>query len=449
MRSHLALVVFLCSLSAACSDGTGPSDGANHGTWSEASGRYRLTYMSGAQPPWRYVDPGGSISADVDSAMMRLHPDGRYEMAFYLSAGTARPTFRGYWSPTGSHLTFMYLPHGKGGMTTGEASDDELTINPVPPLMPGIQFPNGSQTEFDFKRAGSDREAVDSFVQSRLLAGLELTGVTVSASDMVLAVAPAERKLIRSSLPFEMPAPAADGGAQPLDIAIAQGGTEAFVAEGDGSELGIYDVATGTRTGSVKLRATVLRVLARGNAIFALTGDPFGVDSLFRVDATTHAVTAGASVWADAIAVSEDGARVYAGSGAAGVQEFDGATLDSLRTFDIPASGGAMALSQDGATLYVGHDGNSVQAWDLATATQTLDIPIAGDIYDLARRPHTEELYVSRSQATGAGSVYRINPMDPSDQSEYNTGGLPRRIAFTSAGTPLVANGFGWIDMLR
>lgn len=448
MQMRLATMLLLCGLSAACGDGTGPSDGAENGIWSEASGRYRLTYMSGAQPPWRYVDAGGSIGADVDSVMMRLHPDGRYAMEFYLSAGTVRPTFRGYWSPSAGQLTFMYLPHGKGGMTTGTATDDELIISPVSPLMPGILFPNGAQTDFDFERAGDDREIVDSFVQSRLLAGIGFTGVAVAAGDAVLAVAPTEKLLVRATMPFQMPPPETDGGGQPLDIALASGDAVAFVAEGGAGELGVFDVATGQRTGTVKLPRDVIRVRRGGSAIFALTEDDFGRDSLFRIDAASHAVTARVSVQAGAIAASDDGSRVYVGSGA-GVQEFDGATLDSLRTLSIPASGRAMALSEDGATLYIGPGGNAIEAWDVATVTRMLRISVTGGIYDIARQPGTGQLYVSRSQATGAGSVYRINPADPSDESEYNTGGLPRRIAFTSSGNAVVANEFGWIDVLR
>jgi hypothetical protein len=442
------VMLLVTALAAGCGDGTGPSDGAE-GIWSAASGRYRLVYMSGAQPPWRYVDPAGSISSDVDSAMMYLHPDGRYTMEFYLSPSMARPTFRGYWSPDGGQLAFLYLPHGKGGLTSGAASAHELTISPVSPLMPGIEFPNGYQTDFDFKRVGNDREVVDSFVQNRLLTGLTLTGVVMSDDDMVLAVAPLERKLVRSRVPFQVPAASSPAGAQALDIAIAPGGTEAFLANGDAGEVGIYAVATGARTGSVKLPGIVLRVWSGGSAIFALTFQPPTVDSLLRIDAVTHAVTARVAIHGGSVAVSNDGSRVYAGADTGGIQELDGATLEPLRVLDIPATGGVMALSEDAATLFIGRDGDKIEGWDLATGMQTLNVAVTGDIHDIASQPGTGMLYVSREQFTGGGSVYRINPLDPADVSVYNTGGLPSRIAFTASGAPLVANGFGWIDMLR
>ena len=442
----LFALLVAAGITAACGDGTGPSGGDGSDVWAAASGRYRLTYMSGAQPPWRYVDPGSSIGTDVDSVMLRLHPDGNYDITFYLHGVTNRPTYNGYWSPTDTRLTF--LPKGKGSLTTGSFTDDKASISPVAPLMPGLAFPNGPTTAFEFERAGKDTHVVDSFIQARLLADIGFTGVAVTADGMIVAVASVEKAFVRATLPFQMPPPVTDGGGQPLDIALAAGDAVAFVAEGGAGELGIFDVATGQRTGTVTIRRDVIRVLAGGNAIFALTNDEFGRDSLFRIDAVSHEVTARVSVQAGAIAVSDDGSRVYAGSGA-GVQELDGATLDSLRTLSIPATGRAMALSQNGATLYIGPNGNAIEAWDLATVTRTLRISVTGGIYDIARQPGTGQLYVSRSQNTGAGSVYRINLADPADESEYNTGGLPRRIAFTSSGNPVVANDFGWIDVLR
>lgn len=443
------LTLLIPGLVAGCGDETGPSGNTGTNAWSGSSGRFRLEYMSGAQPPWRYVDPGGSIGTDVDSVMLHLHPDGRYAIEFYLQSVTARPTYNGYWAPSGGQLTFLPLPHGKGGsLTTGQVNGNTLTISTVGHLMPGLAFPNGAGTAFQFKHAGHDTEVVDSFVQARLLEGSDLTGAAVAAGDVVLSVSPGARELIRSGANFQMPVGSSDGGAQPRQVVVAGDGRTAYVSEGDAGQLGIVDVATGTTTGTVPLRGTVVRIVTRPGAIFALTGSYFGIDTLYRVDPATHSVTARVSVQADAMAVSDDGSRVYVGSGTAGVQEFDGTTLDSLRTFAIPASA-AMALSEDGATLYVGHDGRAVEGWDLATATRTMSIPVAGDIYEIARQPGTGELYVSRAQATGGGSVYRINPADPTDQAQYNTGGLPRYIAFTASGNAVVANAFGWIDILR
>lgn len=138
-------VAGLCAMVIACGDGTGPSD--------DGTGRYRLEYMSGAQPPWRYVDGGGAIGDDVDSVMLRMTHADEFSIIFYLHVSTLKPTWRGTWTRSGSELEFLPTAHGSTP-TTGTLDGSKLTINEVSRIMPGIVFPNGYETAFEFKRVG-------------------------------------------------------------------------------------------------------------------------------------------------------------------------------------------------------------------------------------------------------------------------------------------------------
>lgn len=446
--SAVLTTVLLAVVVSACGDSTGPSKG---GFWSEASGRYRLTYMSGAQPPWRYVAPGSAISTDVDSVMLRLHPDGNYAIDFYLRAVHTQPTYKGYWASTDGALTF--LPLGKGSMTMGSLNGDKATISTVSALMPGLSLPNGTQTDFEFHRAGNDREITDSFIKARLLTGDTFGAIAVTADNTVLALAAAQHHLIRAAMPFRMPPPITDMDAAPTDMILAPDGTAMFMAElADG--IGIYDIVTGQPTGRIRLSGAVKRIRANGSGLFATVGYQYGTDSVFRIDPATHMVAtrALAPKYSTGLAVTEDGMRVYVGSSYGTVEEFDGATLDSLRTLAIPTTGGALTLSADGRTIYISHNDfvtSGLEAWDLATNTMTLHISVPGDIFDIARQPGTGQIYVSRGTYNGIGSVYRINPADPADESVIVTRGQPQRIAFTAEGNPVVANAKGWIDVLQ
>lgn len=135
----------LCAMVVACGDGTGPS--------ADGTGRYRLEYMTGAQPPWRYVDGGGAIGDDVDSVMLRMTHAQEFSIVFYLHVSTLKPTWRGTWRASGSSVEF--LPTARGSTpTTGSLDGSKLAINEVSRIMPGIVLPNGFETAFEFKRVG-------------------------------------------------------------------------------------------------------------------------------------------------------------------------------------------------------------------------------------------------------------------------------------------------------
>jgi hypothetical protein len=145
MGIRFTSVIALCALMVACGDGTGPSD--------DGTGRYRLDYMTGAQPPWRYVDGGGAIGDDVDSVMLRMTHAQEFSIIFYLHVSTLTPTWHGTWTLDGSTLQFVPTARGSSP-TSGVLDGSKLTINEVSRIMPGIVFPNGYQTAFEFKLVG-------------------------------------------------------------------------------------------------------------------------------------------------------------------------------------------------------------------------------------------------------------------------------------------------------
>ena len=445
-RIHRVLAaVTAAALAAACSDGTGPSDSGG-AFWGAASGWYTLVHMTGGPPPYRYLDPANRIGTDLDSLNLRLSPDGTYLITLYPHGITARPTFHGYWSPTDSLLTLLSLDGGT--ITNGSADRGEVTIHNVGALMPGFEFGGGLgtgpgvPTDFDLEREGSDNGTVAGLDESRLLVGKALVGLAVSPEGAVVATAPGDHRFVHASLPFRHPAPVSDAGENPMDVAFGPGNGLAYVTESIAGALGVYDVASGARVAGIAIPGSPLRVRAGGGALFVTTSN--GADSIFRVDPATRQITARAvAPVPNALAVSDDGTRIYVGGGNGSVLEYD-AALTLLRSLAIPASGNALALSADGGTIYITH-GTGVEAWSLGTGTLTAAFQVPPDVFDIALQPVTGTIFVSQ----GGGGVYRLNPAQPTDVVRYEAGGKPRRIGFTAAGNAVVANEGGWIDVLR
>jgi DNA-binding beta-propeller fold protein YncE len=452
-RLHCVALLLCAGLfTVGCGDGAGPDTDGTGQFWDAGTGRYLMVHMTGGSPPYRYIDPANGVGTDLDSLTLELRVDGRYRIVVFPHGVTNRPTYHGYWAASGADLGLASLDPN-GTHTTGTIGA-QVQIANVQALMPDLEFFGigtgpGVPIAIDFERTRDEPIELD-YARSRLITGDGVAALAVGPDGTVLAIGSELPYLFHAAMPFTLPAARWVLANDLRDVAVAPDGGTAFLVH-DGSSIIFYDLATATSVGSVSFPGQPIRVRQAGGRLFATVGVPAAPDSVYRVDPVTRAIVARAELpfAAQGLAVSDDGSKVYVGGGNA-LAVYDGATLTLIGVLPIAATASGIALSADGGTVYVSHAGSSIDVWDLATATQTATFAVPGTIVDIERQPGTGYVFASSSPwpGTSGGSVYRVNPANPSDSRTYLTDGVPGRIAFSLSGSALVANQRGWVDEL-
>lgn len=237
-------------------------------------------------------------------------------------------------------------------------------------------------------------------------------------------------------------------GAFPTSVAFNGAGTRAYVGNQLDTTVSVIDVAS----------ASVISTIAvAGNPIAELVGPG---DSLLFVASNSnevYTVRVPANVIVDSVATPDfsnamilHGTHVWVSVPYAGeVMEFDAFTRQVLNTITTGGTTQGLAVSGDESELYLANESGQLQIWNTATGAPIAGVPLSGGGgFGLAVDPANGLLYVTASGTNGEVDI--IDPTTHVEVGTINTGGIPRRVVFTSQGDlGLVANESGWVDVIR
>jgi YVTN family beta-propeller protein len=165
---------------------------------------------------------------------------------------------------------------------------------------------------------------------------------------------------------------------RPSDAVFSLDGSTAYVAIGVVNAISIIDVATNTETGTIPLPAEPNALVLSPDGLWLYASD-FAV-GLQKISTATQAVTSWAApgLLVD-LALNLDGSRLYGVDGTS-VQVVDTTTGANIASIPAGFTGGAsIAMSPDGARLYAGSIGdNKIVVLDPATNSVVNTITGAG-----------------------------------------------------------------------
>jgi YVTN family beta-propeller protein len=241
--------------------------------------------------------------------------------------------------------------------------------------------------------------------------------------------------------------------ADPGEVVFTSNGASAIVSTFEGGRLHFINTATGAELGAplvIGTNAYRLALSSDESRVFVTTvgGMLYAVDRVARTKLDSIQLTGSLQ----GISRRASDGRLVVSSTGGGLWLIDPATLDVVLSTTIPASAQDVVYSMDGTRIFVGLESQGyVAVHDAATLARTDSIgfnalePIAP--FGLALSLDGSKLLVS-SPASG-----RVGVVDVVSKSVLRTipvAGTPRRIAFSVIGTrALVANEFGWVDVLR
>ncbi len=241
--------------------------------------------------------------------------------------------------------------------------------------------------------------------------------------------------------------------ADPGEVIFTANGATAIVSTFEGGRLHFINTATGAELGApltIGTNAYRLALSMDESRVFVTTvgGMLYAVDRFARTK--LDSVQLGGSL--QGIARRPGDGRLVVSSTGGGLWLIDPATLDVIVGSSMPAGAQEVVYSMDGTRIYVALEGSGYVAVHHATTLERTDSigfsalePIQP--FGLALSLDGSKLLVS-SASTG-----RVGVVDVVSKAVLRTipvAGVPRRIAFSVIGTrALVANEFGWVDVLR
>ncbi len=234
----------------------------------------------------------------------------------------------------------------------------------------------------------------------------------------------------------------------PTSIALTGAGTLAFVGNQDGHSVSVINTSSNAVQATIPFGTSVLGVLVPPGDSLLLVGTDYA--SLYLVRISTLAVIDSFPVPGVSSMAMRGDTTVFANEVFVGaVAEINLRTRQLVRTLNVGGAPQGVAVSPDGGTLYLANEIAQLQFWDLSSGTLATAVPLpGGGGFGLARRPSNGRLYV-----TSGWIGSRVTIIDPSTRlvvDSIQTGGFPRRIAFTADGSVgIVTNEAGWVDFIR
>jgi len=238
-------------------------------------------------------------------------------------------------------------------------------------------------------------------------------------------------------------------GVAPTRVSLASSGERAWVTNQFTRDVAVVDLVCRRRIGSIAME---------GNALgAALSPDErmlYVTTNLDRLCACALSDNGGRIVRSSTlplvcteIAAHPAGNRVFVPTWKAGViLEFDARTLSLLRRYEVGGTPVGVAVSRDGLRLYCGNEAGWLDLIHLPNGkAQRRMLETPAD--EVALTPDQSVLYVSLRPA---GQVAILEAHTLNLLGTLETGGLPRHIAFDTAGSvAIIANEAGWVDLVR
>ena len=235
-----------------------------------------------------------------------------------------------------------------------------------------------------------------------------------------------------------------------IDVAFTSSGSRAYVTILDGSRVYEVNMSTGAVIDSVTFGQSHHRILMHPDNskfwVFGIGGKVWAVDRV--TGARTDSVTATANV-IRGVSRRSDG-TIALGAGPE-VVLLNSATLDVITSASLGTTTQEVVYSHDGASIFVAlEDAGKVMVLNATTLAKTDSImftPTPMSPFGMRLSPDGHTLLVS-SGLTGRVAV--INADTHAVVRILDTGGTPRRIAFSPAGgSAFVTNEDGWIDVIK
>jgi YVTN family beta-propeller protein len=235
-------------------------------------------------------------------------------------------------------------------------------------------------------------------------------------------------------------------GPVPTNVVFNTSGTEAYVTNQWGKNVGIIDVNSHTQVANIPIAGDPFNVIpSRDGARLYVTSNS---DNVAVVDLASRTVIATIPMPADpnGLALNREGTRLYVSVPWSGdVVEVKTEDNTVLRTFVLGGKPQDMALTRNGERLYVANESGSLDIIELATGVVRVRTPLPGGGFGLALSPDEQQVYVG--QPAGYLTILGRNGQI---EKTVDLGGMPRKIAFNARGNRvIVANEHGWVDVMK
>lgn len=286
-------------------------------------------------------------------------------------------------------------------------------------------------------------------------------GVAVSATGVTYVTKFAANAVARMDLPGQEITATISVGAGPSSVAFDATGDRAYVGNQMDGTVSVIDVGSNTVVRTLAFQGSVMGVAVAPGDTLLLVGTDLAIVYLVRLPSLTVADSVALPLSAFAVFTNAMVVRdtlVYASCPTAGaVAIVNLRTRQFVRTLNTGGVPQGLVLAADGAELFLANEIGEVQVWDLASGTlkRAIALPlgdstsgVGGGGYGLAQNPVSGLLFVSTSYY--GRRVVVVDPAAGKVVRTIETGGIPRRLGFPSASAVgVVANEFGWVDVIR
>ena len=277
-------------------------------------------------------------------------------------------------------------------------------------------------------------------------------GVAVSPNDVVYVTQLDAARVTRYNGTSTTAAAAISVGTGPVSVAFDPSGGHAYVANQLSQSVSVIATATNTVESTIPVTGDPFRVIVSPDASRLYVSTNANV--VYAIDLATKTVVGqlGFTAAPNGLALSADGSRLYVSTYAAGtVVEVATSTMTSSRTYSVGGTAQEVQLSANGSELYAVSELGTLSIFSTSTGAllTTLDLNAPGGGAfgaGLTTAPDRTHLFVT-FPFTGDVKVVDLNTRTVS-RTLY-VGGAPRRVAFTSDGTAVIANEAGYVTWVR
>ncbi len=238
-------------------------------------------------------------------------------------------------------------------------------------------------------------------------------------------------------------------GNAPTAVAFDPSGGTAYVTNQLSSNLGVVDVASSAQVAVVPVTGNTFSVIVAPNGATLYTTT--NTNQVHAISTSSRTVTGSVAVGAgpNGLVFGSGDTLLYVSTAIGGtVAELNvkGAPF-AARTFVLGGTPQGIAISPRGDTLYIANESGVLDVVDVATGTVTTPVNFGAGAFGLALTPDATRLYAT---LPSVGAVSVVDRASLAIIKTITTGGIPRRIAFSSDGlTAAVASEAGSVVFIR
>jgi YVTN family beta-propeller protein len=276
-------------------------------------------------------------------------------------------------------------------------------------------------------------------------------GIAVSPTDVVYVTQLDASSVTRYNGTSTAVAATIGVGSIPTDVTFDPSGTRAYTADQFSQRVSIINVGTNAVVGTIPVTGDPFRVLVSPDAayLYVITN----ANTVYKIDLSTKAVVGQISFSAtpNGLALTPDGSTLYVGTRAGGtVVEVTTANMSAGRTFFPGGTIQEVRLSPDGTELYTVNEEGLFFVYSLGSGAlaSSLSLGASSGAFGatITPSPDRTKLFVT---LMWTGEVKVIDRGTRAVTRTIYVGGTPRRIAFTSDGTAVIANEMGYVTWVK